>query len=144
MEETIQSLSDDSYIPELQFLCAREKLNIWIFFVTLDMYSSHSLNGTGTVSCLVDNTSAANTSFGFMKAEGIPSGCATKKDKSKNNTKVKASPCLHWGPSSPSPSRHQSHLPETSFMTWWVHKQFCSTLLPLLSMGAETKLIAIL
>lgn len=75
------------------------------------MYSSHSLNDTGTVSCLVDNTSAANTCFSFIKAEGIISGYAIKKDKSKNDMKVKASPPPHWRPSSPSPSPHQRSPP---------------------------------
>lgn len=36
------------------------------------------MNGTGMVSSLIDNTSVANTSFSFTKAEGTTAGFAVK------------------------------------------------------------------
>lgn len=44
------------------------------FFINPDFYSSHSVSGTGMISCLTDNTIAENTSFSFIKVEGTTAG----------------------------------------------------------------------
>jgi len=43
------------------------------------------------ISCLIDNTSTANTSFSFMKVEGTTAAFAIEQDKSKNGMNIKAS-----------------------------------------------------
>lgn len=46
-------------------------INPDLFF---DLYSTHSVNGTGMISCLTDNTTSVNTSFSFIKVEGTTDG----------------------------------------------------------------------
>lgn len=66
-------------LPDYSFFALGKTSAFGVFFVTFDIYSSYSVNGTGMVSCLIDNTNAANTSFNFRKAEGTTAGFAIKK-----------------------------------------------------------------